>query len=386
MHPVVGAGVYGADEGGRERPVRIAAHRIAGTHQGHGRAARRACPAPASAPVSSTGRPSSACSGRTWTSSASARRPSSAAAGAGARGAARPGPYRVLGDQPRGTGRPDRLRHRPAVGHLHQRHHGARVRRAVPVLIAASGRWSLAAGAPDHQRESDGASQSGHLRGSARDGTVVDLGIGSGRFQVIGEPRSLSGSSDIDRRGRALVTESFVNAHLHLDKVYTLGRAGEDALAAYTRGSMGGAMTGIELARAVKNGYDSSWILPNVRRALPRVACASEPCTSRRSADVDTTGRLEGCASARPAGPRGVQGRPRRSGRRVSAGGCAARSWRRRAVRAGDGRGRRRGRRHPVDRVSPTPMPRPTSTGPARLPRAWVVAWRCSSTTPATRR
>ncbi|HEX4432188.1 MAG TPA: amidohydrolase family protein [Frankiaceae bacterium] len=125
-----------------------------------------------------------------------------------------------------------------------------------------------------------------------RDGRVVDLGIAAERLAAIGDPHTLQAPEVIAADGR-LVTESFVNAHLHLDKVYTQARAGQAALAAYTAGSMGGAMTGIELARAVKNDYDSAWILPNVRQALLE-AVRFGTLHIQAFADVDTTGRLEG--------------------------------------------------------------------------------------------
>ncbi len=128
--------------------------------------------------------------------------------------------------------------------------------------------------------------------GRLADGRVADLGVAAGRLQAIAAAQSLTGATVIDAGGR-LVTESFVNAHLHLDKVYTLARAGEAALAAYTAGSMGSAMTGIELARAVKNSYDSSWILPNVRRALAE-SVRFGTLHLQAFCDVDTTGELEG--------------------------------------------------------------------------------------------
>ena len=46
----------------------------------------------------------------------------------------RPGEHRLLGDRPRGARRPGRLRDRPAVGHLDQRHHRAGLGRPVPVV------------------------------------------------------------------------------------------------------------------------------------------------------------------------------------------------------------------------------------------------------------
>ncbi len=124
-----------------------------------------------------------------------------------------------------------------------------------------------------------------------RDGRVVALGVeGQTLTAVADEP--LQGGEVIDADGR-LVTEAFVNGHMHLDKVYSLSRVGDEALAAYTAGTMGGAMTAIELARQVKDGYDRSWIEPNVRRALIE-AVRHGSLTIQAFVDVDTTGGLEG--------------------------------------------------------------------------------------------
>lgn len=103
--------------------------------------------------------------------------------------------------------------------------------------------------------------------GRLRDGRVVDLAIEDGRVATIGEPGTLDGDRVLPADGR-LVTESAVNGHMHLDKVHSLDRVGDDALGAYTGAGMGSAMTAIELARQVKAQYDRSWITPNVRRAL----------------------------------------------------------------------------------------------------------------------
>jgi cytosine deaminase len=93
-----------------------------------------------------------------------------------------------------------------------------------------------------------------------------------------------------------LVTESFANPHLHLCKVYTLDRMDEAALRSYHGETMGKAMTAIELAARVKDGYDRSWIVPNVRKA---VALAAQHGNThiRAFADVDTKARLEGVDS-----------------------------------------------------------------------------------------
>jgi cytosine deaminase len=96
----------------------------------------------------------------------------------------------------------------------------------------------------------------------------------------------------IDADGK-LVTESFVNGHLHLCKVYTLFMMDEAAMGAYTDGSMGGAMTAIELAAEVKRQYDESWIIENVRKAL-NLAVKFGNTHIRAFADTDTKAKLEG--------------------------------------------------------------------------------------------
>ena len=75
-------------------------------------------------------------------------------------------------------------------------------------------------------------------------GTTLDIGIAGGRIAKIGQRIGGEAKRKIDADG-ALVTESFVNGHLHLDKVYTLTRVGRDALSSYTEGAMGGAITAI---------------------------------------------------------------------------------------------------------------------------------------------
>jgi cytosine/creatinine deaminase len=126
------------------------------------------------------------------------------------------------------------------------------------------------------------------LRG--RDGRW-QIGIDEGRISAIGrEP--LSGREELDAAG-GLVTESFANGHMHLDKVYTLDRIGDAALTAYTSGEMGSALHSIELASAVKDDYDRSWIEPNARRAMLE-AMRYGVRHVLAFADVDTKARLEG--------------------------------------------------------------------------------------------
>jgi cytosine deaminase len=123
-------------------------------------------------------------------------------------------------------------------------------------------------------------------------GKQLDIAIQEGRIVEIGEGLSAEAGQTIDAGGK-LVTESFVNGHLHLCKVYTLAMMDDAALGAYTGGSMGGAMTAIELAARVKEQYDESWILENVRKAL-RLAVKYGNTHIRAFADTDTKARLEG--------------------------------------------------------------------------------------------
>ena len=119
-----------------------------------------------------------------------------------------------------------------------------------------------------------------------------DIGITDGKIAKIEKSISEKADREIDA-GENLVTESFLNAHLHLDKVYTLMMMTEDALKDYHAGGMGKAMTAIEAAAAVKDHYDEKWILPNVRRAV-KLAALNGTTHIRALADVDTKARLEG--------------------------------------------------------------------------------------------
>jgi len=128
------------------------------------------------------------------------------------------------------------------------------------------------------------------LRGEP--GDRLDIAITGGKIKEMGEQVKGKGEVEIDAQGN-LVTESFVNAHLHLCKVYTLEMMDEEAMQDYHGADMGKAMTAIELAARVKDKYDQSWIIKNVRRAM--VLAAKYGCTHTRAfADVDTKAKLEG--------------------------------------------------------------------------------------------
>jgi cytosine deaminase len=119
-----------------------------------------------------------------------------------------------------------------------------------------------------------------------------EIGVTDGHIREIGERIKGTADVELDAQGN-LVTESFVNAHLHLCKVYTLERMDDEAMKVYQGGDMGKAMTAIELAARVKEKYDQSWIIKNVRKAM--ALSAKYGCTHTRAfADVDTKAKLEG--------------------------------------------------------------------------------------------
>ena len=123
-------------------------------------------------------------------------------------------------------------------------------------------------------------------------GETTDIAIAEGKITEIRKGISDKAAEVIDAGGN-LVTESFINGHLHLDKVYTLEKVGMAALDSYKAGSMGGAMTAIEQAAKVKDQYDEKWIIDNVRTALD-LAVKFGNTHIRAFADTDTRAKLEG--------------------------------------------------------------------------------------------
>ena len=128
------------------------------------------------------------------------------------------------------------------------------------------------------------------LRG--RGDETVDIGIRDGRIQAIDGELAGRADTTIEAQGN-LVTESFVNPHLHLDKVFTLTLLDDAAMLDYQGDSMGKAMTAIEQASRVKENYEQGWILENVRTAL-RWAAMNGNTHIRAFADVDSKAKLEG--------------------------------------------------------------------------------------------
>ena len=123
-------------------------------------------------------------------------------------------------------------------------------------------------------------------------GNTIEIGIREGRIAAIGERLEGRAVTEIDAHGN-LVTESYVNPHLHLCKVWTLPMMEEEALKTYQGEAMGKAMAGIELASKIKEKYAESWIIENARRAVALAALHGN-LHIRAFADVDRKARLEG--------------------------------------------------------------------------------------------
>ncbi len=122
---------------------------------------------------------------------------------------------------------------------------------------------------------------------------LVDVVILDGVIESITSPgETETGTVKVDAAGN-LVTESFVNPHLHLDKVFTLHRLGDTALADYQSGDMGKAMSAIETAAAVKDGQDPEAMLTAGRRALAMAAYYGNTHI-RALADVDSKAGIRG--------------------------------------------------------------------------------------------
>lgn len=118
-----------------------------------------------------------------------------------------------------------------------------------------------------------------------------DICVRDGRIALIGKT-SEKGAEEIDAGGR-LVTESFINPHLHMCKVYTFLMIGEESLKRYHEAGMGGAMTAIELASKIKERYEEGWIYENVKKAA--LEGLKHGCTHIRAfVDTDTKAKLEG--------------------------------------------------------------------------------------------
>jgi cytosine deaminase len=125
--------------------------------------------------------------------------------------------------------------------------------------------------------------------------TTVDIAIAEGEITAI-EPEILEDAGVKLEADGNLVTESYVNPHLHLDKVFTLARIDDAAMHDYHGPSMGKAMAAIEQAAQVKQDYRRDWILQNARIAL-EWAAQNGNTHIRAFTDVDSKSKLEGVAA-----------------------------------------------------------------------------------------
>ena len=122
---------------------------------------------------------------------------------------------------------------------------------------------------------------------------LFELGLSEGRVAAIEKRISEEAETEIDAQGN-LVTESFVNPHLHLCKAYTLQMlADEESLQKYHSADMASMMAAVQAAARVKEKYDESWIVKNARRAVA-LAALYGTTHMRAFADVDPKARLEG--------------------------------------------------------------------------------------------
>jgi len=130
-----------------------------------------------------------------------------------------------------------------------------------------------------------------------RSGKTCDIGVVGNRIQSMAEGLGNSARIVIDAQNH-LVTEPYVIAHLHLDKVLTGSLAEEAVLDEYQGSSMGGTMTAIEIASRVKKHYKESEIVERVRKVL-REAESHGVTHIRAFADVDSKAKLIGINALR---------------------------------------------------------------------------------------
>jgi cytosine deaminase len=129
-----------------------------------------------------------------------------------------------------------------------------------------------------------------------RDGSTRDIAITDGRYVAI-EPKIVgSAATEIAADGR-LTTETFVIAQLHLDKVLTGDWLEQSVKSEYLQGSMGGAMTTIERAAAVKLRYEEEDIFKRISSVLDQ-AETTGVSHIRAFIDIDSKAQLKAMRAA----------------------------------------------------------------------------------------
>ena len=128
--------------------------------------------------------------------------------------------------------------------------------------------------------------------GRLRSGAVIDIAVSDGKIIQMGADIKGSGKLEIDAK-RKLTTETFVIAHLHLDKVMTGPLISDEVIRQYQRAGQGGTMSAIEIASQVKKQYKESEIIERVRKVLTEAKFHGVSHV-RAFADVDTKAKLIG--------------------------------------------------------------------------------------------
>jgi len=121
---------------------------------------------------------------------------------------------------------------------------------------------------------------------------LVDIAISEGKIAEIREKIEAKGNEEIDAGGK-LVSPPFVDAHLHMCKVYTYLMIGEEAIRHYHESEMGTSELAILLASKIKEKYSESWIYENAKRAALE-AIEYGTLYIRAFVDTDTKAKLEG--------------------------------------------------------------------------------------------
>ena len=134
-----------------------------------------------------------------------------------------------------------------------------------------------------------------------RGGDVVDVHCADGVVTALAPAgsRRPDGAVVVPADG-GLVTEPFVDAHLHLDKVHTLPLVGDAALRAYTAGGMADSARGIDLARGGEAALHARPAAALDPRGAGRRACATACCTCRRSPTSTPRPGSSGCRRCSP--------------------------------------------------------------------------------------
>ena len=127
------------------------------------------------------------------------------------------------------------------------------------------------------------------LRGE--DGALIDIAVVGNKISNIESKIKFKAKLEIDASGN-IVSESFVNPHLHLCKVWTLELMDGSTLDAYQGSNMSHAASAIEMASDVKNKYGYEDILIRARRATT-LAALNGNLHIRAFADVDSISKLD---------------------------------------------------------------------------------------------